>query len=84
MMRLQERSAFLGSIRLVSASNGGCAAGCKPCMAMGPRMAQPRTSVRAEPRPVEGAGAGNLRGVATDLSACLGISQKHSMLDRRF
>ena len=39
MMRLQERSAFLGSIRLVSASNGGCAAGCKPCMAMGPRMA---------------------------------------------
>jgi hypothetical protein len=39
MMRLRERSTFLGSIRLVSASDGSCAAGSEPFGGDGLRMA---------------------------------------------
>lgn len=56
MMRLPERSAFFGTIGLVSASDGSCAAGSEPFggngTAHGGEDAQPRAKTReGEPRP---------------------------------
>jgi hypothetical protein len=88
MMRLRERSTFLASIRLVSPSDGSCAAGSEPFGADGAAHGgddgQPRAKRAREASACDGTGAGNLRGGCNKPECVSQVLQKHSRLDRRF